>query len=103
MIKYFDNWNNQTENRNGIRSVFFGYEKYYIDDETGKKVTNKNFDIKLAKQVKNEKTNAMRIKDYPPLGELADAIYWEKKGKPEKMDAYVAKCDKVKADHPLEE
>ena len=102
MIKYYDNWDESTDIRKGLRS-FFEYEKYCIDDETGKKRTNKNFDLEFAKNAKNQKIKVVRVKDYPDLGELADAIYWEKKGKPKKMEAYIEKCDKVKKDHPLEQ
>ena len=38
--------------------------------------------------------------EYPPLQEFVDAYYWAQKGDNTLMDAYVAACDKVKADYP---
>ncbi len=40
---------------------------------------------------------AKRAAEYPPITDFADAYYWAQKGKSELMDAYVAKCDAVKA------
>lgn len=37
---------------------------------------------------------------YPPLADLADAIYWQSKGDSTKMTAYVAAVEQVKADIP---
>ena len=39
---------------------------------------------------------AKRAAEYPPITEFADAYYWMQKGKPELMDAYVAKCEATK-------
>lgn len=41
-----------------------------------------------------------RAPEYPPLQEFVDAYYWAQKGDNTLMDAYVAACDKVKADYP---
>lgn len=41
-----------------------------------------------------------RAREYPPLEEFADAFYWLQKGNPALMNAYIAKCDAVKASHP---
>jgi len=41
-----------------------------------------------------------RAADYPPLTDLADALYWQARGDASKMDAYVAKVDAVKAKYP---
>lgn len=38
--------------------------------------------------------------EYPPLTELADAVYWQNKGDPSKMEIYLAKCDEVKQRNP---
>ena len=37
---------------------------------------------------------------YPPLGDFADAIYWNSKGDSTKLEAYYAACEKVKTDNP---
>lgn len=38
-----------------------------------------------------------RSKEYPPLEELADALYWQSRGDMTKIIAYFAKIDAVKA------
>jgi hypothetical protein len=47
-----------------------------------------------------EDYRALRTKEYPPLTDLADAIYWQAKGDASKMAAYLAKCDAVKQRYP---
>ncbi len=42
----------------------------------------------------------LRRDQYPPLQDLADAIYWGEKGDDSMMTAYVAACEKVKEDFP---
>jgi len=37
---------------------------------------------------------------YPPLTDLADAMYWNSKGDSTKLEAYYAACEKVKTDNP---
>jgi len=74
-------------------------EKYY--KVGNKKTGNPEFDLAYAKELKNSQTVSDRIKFYPPLTVLADAIYWEKNGDSSKMDKYISDCSKVKKDHPL--
>tara|TARA_B100001093_G_C26575966_1_gene905034 strand:+ start:582 stop:887 length:306 start_codon:yes stop_codon:yes gene_type:complete len=37
---------------------------------------------------------------YPPLGDFADAMYWNSKGDSSKLEAYYTACEKVKSDNP---
>jgi hypothetical protein len=39
---------------------------------------------------------------YPPLTDLADALYHQSKGDETKMTAYLAKCEAVKQKYPKE-
>ena len=41
-----------------------------------------------------------RAPQYPDLKAFVDAYYWAQKGDNTLMDAYIAACDKVKADFP---
>ena len=41
-----------------------------------------------------------RMKEYPSLRNLADAMYWNSKGDSSKLTAYYASCEKVKTDNP---
>ncbi|WP_025915792.1 hypothetical protein [Herminiimonas sp. CN] len=44
-----------------------------------------------------------RAKNYPPLTDLADALYWQAQGDASKMQAYLSKCEAVKAQYPKNE
>ena len=44
-----------------------------------------------------------RVGEYPPLTELADALYWSSKGSNTKLDEYYAACEAVKAKYPKPE
>jgi hypothetical protein len=41
-----------------------------------------------------------RKPEYPPLADLADALYWQSKGNDIKMAAYLAAVDAVKIKYP---
>ena len=43
-----------------------------------------------------------RAAEYPPLTELADALYHQQNGDDSKMTAYLAKVDAVKQKYPKE-
>jgi len=41
-----------------------------------------------------------RQPEYPPIGDLADAIYWQNEGDSSKMTAYLAAVEAVKVKYP---
>lgn len=43
-----------------------------------------------------------RQPEYPPLQDLADALYWQSKDDSSKMQAYLAACEAVKQKYPKE-
>jgi hypothetical protein len=43
---------------------------------------------------------ARRAAEYPPIADLADALYWKEKGDASQWSAYVAKVDAIKAKYP---
>ena len=43
-----------------------------------------------------------RVEEYPPLADLADALYWQANGDESKMTAYLAAVAAVKAKYPKE-
>jgi len=47
-----------------------------------------------------EDVGALRRALYPPLADLADALYWQSKGDDSKMVAYHAAVEAVKARFP---
>lgn len=51
-------------------------------------------------QLQNTQYKQSRISEYPPLQDLADALYWQSKGDNSKMEAYVAACEAVKEKYP---
>ena len=44
----------------------------------------------------------LRRTEYPPLTDLADALYHQSKGDETKLTAYLAKCEAVKQKYPKE-
>ena len=44
----------------------------------------------------------LRQIEYPPLTDLADALYHQSKGDETKLTAYLAKCEAVKQKYPKE-
>lgn len=78
---------------------FFKEEKYHMEGDN--KTVNPDFELEYAKALRNDEICAVRMSCYPPLSDLADAIYWEKKGDDSKMSKYISDCDHVKSDHPL--
>jgi len=44
-----------------------------------------------------------RAPEYPPLSDLADALYWASEGDDSKLTAYYAACAAVKAKYPKPE
>ena len=42
----------------------------------------------------------LRRAEYPPLSDLADAMYWSEKGDTTLLNAYISKCDAVKEKYP---
>jgi hypothetical protein len=42
----------------------------------------------------------LRANEYPSQLELADALYWKERGDDSKWQAYIQRCDDVKAKYP---
>lgn len=42
----------------------------------------------------------LRAPEYPPLADLADAVYWSEQGDSSHLEAYVAACEAVKSKYP---
>ena len=42
----------------------------------------------------------LRAREYPALGDFADAMYWNSKGDSSKLEAYFAACEAVKLKYP---
>ena len=57
---------------------------------------------RLKAEFKATEYQRKRQKEYPPLTELADALYHQSKGDDTKMTAYLAKCEAVKQKYPKE-
>jgi hypothetical protein len=47
-----------------------------------------------------EDYRALRAREYPPQSDYLDAVYWQERGDPSKMEAYLAAIDAVKARYP---
>lgn len=101
-VQYFDFEDKPIHSANYYKKPdrgFYKEEKYYKIGN--KKTVNPDFDLQYSKTLRNKYIGAERMRNYPSLADLADAIYWEKKGNVGKMNQYISKIDRVKADHPL--
>ena len=71
----------------------------------GTKITLVQKDIDAARVTLDAEAAAVKYKTdrqplYPPLGDFADAMYWNSKGDSSLLTAYYAACEKVKTDNP---
>lgn len=57
---------------------------------------------RLKAEAKAKEYQQKRQREYPPLTELADALYHQQNGDDTKMTAYLAKCEAVKQKYPKE-
>lgn len=55
---------------------------------------------KIEEELQRTKYQRLRVREYPPLSDLADALYWQAQGNGEPMERYVAACEAVKAKYP---
>ena len=58
--------------------------------------------IRLQAQYDANEYQRKRAAEYPPLTDLADALYHQSKGDETKMTAYLTKCEAVKQKYPKE-
>jgi hypothetical protein len=56
--------------------------------------------LRLEEQDIRNNYQRLRQPEYPPLADLADALYWQSKGNDIKMAAYLAAVDAVKTRYP---
>jgi len=74
-------------------------------DETTVPPTEEEIQTELARlQVEYNKLEYQRNRkpEYPPLADLADAVYWQSQGDDTKMSAYIAAVNAVKSKYPKE-
>jgi hypothetical protein len=58
--------------------------------------------VRLASVYNANEYARKRAPEYPPLTDLADALYHQSKGDETKLTAYLAKCEAVKQKYPKE-
>ena len=76
-----------------------------ILDASGNTVSVDQSKIDAARTTLDAEAAAIKYKTdrqplYPPLGDFADAMYWNSKGDSTKLKAYYTACEKVKTDNP---
>lgn len=81
----------------GIQRIHVDYV-YWPNPDTVPPTKQEILD-ELARQ-ESEKYKEQRAPEYPPLSELADAIFWQSKGDNSKMEAYMAAVEAVKEKYP---
>jgi hypothetical protein len=52
------------------------------------------------KIVHTEDYRELRAKEYPPLEDYIDAVYWQGRGDSSKMTDYLVRVDTIKAKYP---
>jgi hypothetical protein len=57
---------------------------------------------RLQQEFNSTEYQRLRKPEYPPLADLADALYWQSQGDESKMTAYLAAVDAVKQKYPKE-
>jgi len=67
--------------------------KQIVPDENG-------FPICVDHIVESHTYLVLRANEYPPLTDLADAMYWSSQGDNTKLEAYYAACEAVKLKYP---
>lgn len=75
------------------------YEGLEWLDEVQTKPSKAQVDVEIQRQI-DEEYKELRAPEYPPLSDLADAIYWQENGDATKMTAYLAKVQAVKTKYP---
>jgi hypothetical protein len=55
---------------------------------------------RLQEEYSTKEYQRQRRVEYPPLADLADALYWQSQGDESKMTAYLAAVDAVKVKYP---
>lgn len=73
----------------------------WLDDRTEAPLRSE-IEAEMARQ-EAEKYKELRSPEYPPLSDLADAIYWQSQGDDSKMKAYLAAVESVKLKYPKEQ
>ena len=56
--------------------------------------------LRLQQEWEDTEYQRLRAPEYPPVTELADALYWNSKGDSSHLDAYYAACQAVKDKYP---
>ena len=74
-------------------------------DSSGEKVSIVQSKVDTARSTLDAEAAAIAYKSvreplYPPLGDFADAMFWNSKGDSSKLTAYYAAFEKVKTDNP---
>lgn len=81
------------------------YEGLTWSDQVQTKPTKQEVENKVAELLadfQSKEYQRKRQPEYPPLTELADALYHQQNGDETKMTAYLAKCEAVKQKYPKE-
>jgi hypothetical protein len=72
-------------------------------DTTVEKPTKEQLDAeveRLKQEYAATEYQRLRQPEYPPLSDLADALYWQSQGDNSKMEKYLAAVDAVKQKYP---
>lgn len=79
-----------------------------VYDKNGNKISFNKKQVKaeetrLLKEVELNAYKLLRAKEYPPMKDLADALYWSSLGDNSKLEEYYKNCEAVKLKYPKPE
>lgn len=90
-------------NHNAIYALYPTVVSIHGDDAFDSQGNQVQIDLATVNSwVDPESYKNKREQEYPPLTELADALYHQSKGDETKLTAYIAKCEAVKQKYPKE-
>ena len=78
------------------------YQNLFLEQTNGKQIVpdENGFPICINPVVEAPTYQVLRSVEYPPLADLADAMYWSSRGDNTKLEAYYAACEAVKQKYP---
>lgn len=93
-------WNCSTDNENGNVPTKLEWLSQDIDPPTQEEIDEEITRLQAEYNAKGYQRS--RQLEYPPLAELADALYWQAQGDETKMTVYLAAVAAVKSKYPKE-
>jgi hypothetical protein len=93
----------EIKDNEGVGTGKYDTPNFEWHDNVQQKPSKQEYETEYKTQqekLKSQEYIFYRRKEYPPLADLADAIYWQSQGDDSKMQAYLAAVSTVKEKYP---